>query len=268
VLDKEVPQDINILVIADMKNGLTDAEKANLDKYSARGGNLLIAGETRRQQVMNGVVAPFGVQFVPGMLVNPSRNSLPDFILSKPTKAGGDLVYLYDAMRKGKTVVTMPGAVGLEYTTDKGYDAVPLFVSDSTSWNEMETTNFIDDTVKLNPAAGEVQKSYVTGLALSRRVGKKMQKIVVLGDADCISNGEISISRQGVKATNYSVITGAFFWMSDNEVPIDVRRPNGTDDNIALDKNGMATTRVVLIWGFTGLLALCAIVIWVRRRGR
>jgi len=268
VLDKEVPQDINILVIADMKNGLTDAEKANLDKYSARGGNLLIAGEARRQHAMDELVAPFGVHFVPGMLVNPSRNFLPDFIISKPTKAAGELSYIYKEMRKRKTVVTMPTAVGLEYTTDKGFDAVPLFVSDSSSWNEMETTNFIDDTVKLNPAAGEVQKPYVTGLALSRKVGKKMQKIMIIGDADCISNGEISIARQGVQAANYSVITGAFFWMSDNEVPIDVRRPPSTDDNIALNKSSLSTTKTVLIWGLSGLLALCAIVLWIRRRGR
>jgi ABC-2 type transport system permease protein len=91
---------------------------------------------------------------------------------------------------------------------------------------------------------------------------------MVLGDADCISNGEISISRKGVLAANYSVITGAFYWMSDNEVPIDVRRPDSKDGKISLDKAGMSTTKIILMWAFPGLLALCAIVLWIRRRGR
>lgn len=267
-LDKEVPASINIMVIADMKSPLSPMEKSNLDKYIARGGNLLIAGEAKRQQAMDELIAPFGVRFVPGILVQPGESFLPDFIMAKPTSEAGNIAYIYGEMYKNKRVVTMPSAVGIDYETGKGFNAVPLFVSDSASWNEKETVNFIDDTVKLNPAAGEVQKPYVTGLALYRQVGKKTQKIMIIGDADCISNGEISISRQNVHASNYSVITGAFYWMSDNEVPIDVRRPSSTDDKIALDKNSMATTKKLLTWIFPGLLLMVAVVLWIRRRGR
>jgi ABC-2 type transport system permease protein len=267
-LDKEVPASIDIIVIADMKNKLTDIEKTNLDKYITRGGNLLIAGEAKRQQAMDELIAPFGVRFVPGILVNPDGNALPDFILAKPTSAAGELIYMYGEMYKRRRVVTMPSAVGLEYVTNKGFEVTPLFVSDSASWNEMETTNFIDDTVKLNKAIGEKRQSYATGLALSRKVGKKTQKIMILGDADCISNGEISISRQDVPASNYSVIMGAFYWMSDNEVPIDVRRPSFTDDAIDLDRGGMSITKTMLMWIFPGLLVLVALVLWIRRRGR
>lgn len=267
-LDKEVPADVNVMVIADMKNPLTDTEKINLDKYITRGGNLLIAGEAKRQQAMDALIAPLGVHFAPGTLVSSKDGFLPDFIISKPTKAAGKLIYLYDDMRKRSRVVTMPSTVGLEYTTDKGFAVTPLFVSDSASWNETETSNFIDDTVKLNPAAGEVQKSYATGLALSRKAGNKVQKIIILGDADCISNGEISISRQNVGAANYSLIMGAFYWMSDNEVPIDVRRPEFKDDKTSLDKQGMFNLKTTLVWVFPGILLLSALVLWIRRRGR
>ena len=267
-LNMEVPADVNIMVIADMKNALTDIEKTNLDQYIARGGNLLIAGEARRQQAMDALIAPFGVRFTPGTLVKTSDAFVPDFTISKPTKEAGKLIYVYDELRKRNRVVTMPSAVGLEYNTDKGFEVTPLFVTDSASWNETETTNFIDDTVKLNPAIGEIQKQYTTGLALTRKVGNKEQKIMVLGDADCISNGEISISRQNVWAANYSLITGAFYWMSDNEVPIDVRRPDFKDDKTSLDKQGMFTLKTAMVWAFPGILFLGALVLWIRRRGR
>jgi ABC-2 type transport system permease protein len=267
-LEQEVRGDINIIVIADMKNGLSAVEKTNLDKYIARGGNMLIAGDTKRQHAMDELVEPLGVRFVPGTLVHPPGDFQADFTISKPTKEADSLSYIYQNMHKRKLVVTMPGAVGLEYTKDKGFDVTPLFRADSATWNEVETTDFIDDTARLHPAAGEVQKPYATGLALSRKAGEKMQKIIILGDADCISNGEISIARNGVQAANYSVITGAFYWMSDNEVPIDVRRPPLPDDRILLDKKSMATTKLLLMWVFPATLALCAIVLWIRRRGR
>ncbi|AXY73110.1 ABC transporter [Paraflavitalea soli] len=268
VLTRAIPDDINIIVIADMRTALMPDEKVNLDKYVARGGNLFIAGEAKRQQAMDDLVAPFGVRFAPGVLVKKNDNFVANFTIARATPQAGSLSYVFGSMHKAKRVVTMPSAVGLEYTTDKGFAVTPLLTSDSLSWNEMETTDFIDDSVSLNPAIGEVQKAYPTAMALSRKVSSRTQKIVILGDADCISNGEISITRNNIPAVNYSILTGAFFWLSDNEVPIDVRRPDSTDDKISADKDGAFRIKVLLTWVFPGILAICAIVLWIRRRGR
>ena len=155
------------------------------------------------------------------------------------------------------------------YTRDKGFIVTPLFTSDTVNcWNEVETTDFVDDTVRLNPEAGEIEKIYTTALALTRKVGEKEQKIIILGDADCLSNGEISISRKGVRASNYSLITGSFFWMSDEEVPIDVRRPNPPDNAVRVGETGMYISKLGLMGLFPILLAIAAIIIWIRRRGR
>lgn len=44
----------------------------------------------------------------------------------------------------------MPTAVGIEQVADKGFRVTPLLVTDSTgSWNELETTNFVEDTFEL-----------------------------------------------------------------------------------------------------------------------
>lgn len=102
---------------------------------------------------------------------------------------------------------------------------------------ELETTDFVDDTVRLNPAIGEVEKSYPTIVALSRKVGNREQKILLTGDADCISNSEFN-RRVNVRTSNYTLITGSFFWLSDNEVPIDVRRPEFPDKGIYIGSVG------------------------------
>lgn len=132
----------------------------------------------------------------------------------------------------------------------------------------METTNFVDDTVRLNPVVGEVENSYPTALALLRKVGDKEQKIVILGDADCISNGEVSIYRKTVKASNFAVIAGVFYWLSDEVAPIDIRRPVPPDDMVYLSQKVMNGARIAFMWGYPGVLLLAAVFIWLRRRGR
>jgi ABC-2 type transport system permease protein len=283
-LDEEIPEGVNILVIADARHPMTPAEEAHLDAYIARGGNLVILGETRRQEVMNPLVARFGVRFMPGQLVKhaseeqpakagtskrPRNQFLADLILSRMTKEAREISYIYDNMYRNGNVVTMPGCVGLEYTMDKGYTVIPLLASDTLdSWNELETTNFIDDTVRVNPAIGEVARSFPTALALTRQVNGKEQRILITGDADCLSNAEISMWRANVRAANYNLIMGSFFWMSDNEVPIDVRRPTPPDNRFLVTGFNVKVSKYALMGLFPLLLLASCLVIWLRRRGR
>ena len=112
-------------------------------------------------------------------------------ILSYPTKEADSIAYDFGFMRRRRMVITTPSTAGLEQIADKGYTVTNMFTTDTIGvWNELETTDFIDDTVCLNPAIGEVEKIYNTVVALSRKVGNKEQKIILTGDADCISNGE------------------------------------------------------------------------------
>lgn len=268
-LTGEIPAVIKILVIADMRKELTDEEKEKLDRYIERGGNLVLIGENGYQKYMNSLVEPLGVSFVNGVLVQPSENYSPDMVLSRPTPESWELSYYFKGMAKWNSCATMPGCMGLEYVTDKGFTVTPLLVTDSTGvWNELETTNFIDDTVKLNPVVGEREQRYVTALALSRKIGEKEQKIVVLGDADCISNIELFKRREEIRAENYYIILGSFHWLSDGEAPVDVRRPLPIDNDIFLGKEGAKITKVAFTWVIPGLILLLALLVWIRRRSR
>ncbi|MFA6843209.1 MAG: ABC transporter, partial [Bacilli bacterium] len=90
---------------------------------------------------------------------------------------------------------------------------------------------------------------------------------ILTGDADCISSGELS-GRRHMRTSNYSLITGGFFWFSDNEVPIDVRRPRMPDDDIFVNKTGATFTKIFFDYLIPILLLLFGIIIWVRRKGR
>ena len=132
----------------------------------------------------------------------------------------------------------------------------------------METINFIDEPVVLNPAVGEKEDIYATGIALAREMNGREQRIIILGDADCISNAEHSIKRKGIPAYNYAVITGSFFWLSAGVAPFDVRRPKAVDNKVSVGMEGMGIVKIAFLWIFPILLLGIGILIWIRRKGR
>lgn len=270
-LTREIPDSISILVIADMKRPLSPEESENLDRYVARGGNLVIVGEHSRQEYMNPLIEPFGVRFMDNVLVAPSEDMAPDVINIHPTPEAVKLAYQFGILEKRKFLkATMSGAIGLSYVTDKGFNVYPLLKTDSTGvWNELETKNFIDDTVCYNPTIGEKEEIYTTGLALSRMIGDKEQKIVILGDADCLSNGELfKVRNEDHEPGNYYIILGTFYWLSDGEAPIDIRRPGSRDNKLFISKDGAAILKVAFNWIIPVLILIGGLFVWLRRRGR
>lgn len=289
-LDQEVPADVNIMVIAEMREPMTEIEKVHFDNYIARGGNLMIIGEPKRQKVMNPLVEQFGVKFMDGFLIQPSKekklveegqdnrnlgflagmvapaNPL-DLIVTRPTEAAKKLSYVFAQMHPA-FVITMPSTCGLEYSENKGFKVTPLLMSDSTCWNELETTDIVDQEVECNPAAGEVAKPYTLALALSRPMAGREQRIIVLGDADCLSDGEFNHKRAMLWATNYVLVQGGFDWLSNGEAPINITRPPSIDRKLFVSGGGAEVLQYMLIGGFPGLLLFLYLFIWLRRRGR
>ena len=151
---------------------------------------------------MGPVLADFGVQMVPGILVKPTKDFAPELIQTLPTREACEQIYYFGAILDQGYCVTMPSASALTYGGDKGFKLTPLFETDSLVWNELQTTDFVDDSVSLDVASGEVQQKYITSVALTRQVGEREQRIIILGDADCISNGELSMGRAGIRSAN------------------------------------------------------------------
>ena len=67
---------------------------------------------------------------------------------------------------------------------------------------------------------------------------------------------------------NYSVIIGSFYWLSHEEVPIDIRRPSTTDTELYVSEAGAIATKIGFMGVLTAFLIFMALFIWIRRRGR
>ena len=267
-LRKRIPEDIVIVVIPDPKVAFTPEEEVVLQEYIDRGGNLFVLGEPRNREVLNPALRKFfGLELTP-VLVGGAlqfKTSSPDVLGCLPTEWAK--TNLPDLRRTYE--LAMLGTSGVESVEDKGFELHPITETDSRSdyWTEVETTDYVDDTVRFNPAAGEVSKRFATVMGLTRQVGEKEQRIIISGDADVLSNNAFIVNT-GLRSINGTLMLGGCYWMSEGLAPIDVSRPMTTDNKVDVSVSGLTYIK----WGFLGVFPLLVLGIavyqWIRRRGR
>lgn len=262
----DIPADIDVLVIADLRKALTDDELIQVKRYIERGGNLVVLGEPHRPEYIAPVLEQLGLAFVPGVLVQPHEGYAADYLWVTFTPEGAELEPIFARMVELNNVLTMPSATAIYETENVGFEAIPVFTTGTMKcWNELETKNFSLEDPTLNEAIGEKENAYVTGYALRRDVKGKEQRVFVLGDADCISNAELGVDRE-FRRSNYALIDGMFRWLVYDEYPIDISRPAAKDNDVYLTPAGYAWVKIFLRWVCPAILVLLGCLIWFSRR--
>ena len=266
-LDKdEIDDSIQVLVISDLREPLSDVAMNNVQKYIDRGGNLFILGEYNREVNMNKLVASLGVKFEEGVVVNKNEYTSPTVLVGFFTPEAAKKYPKYEKLQKYDYVVALPTAQAIDYSGVKDFEVTPVLVSDQDAWIEKETTDFVDGEFEYNPEAGEKKGVHAVLVTLSRKVGDKEQRIVISGDADVVANEALTSQFTGISASNYSIINGSFRWLSNEQFPVDTRRADYIDTSLRLPKG----CRSWVNWGsmcvFPLLICMLGIVVIFRRK--
>ena len=278
IAENDIPEDVNILLIADPQEAYSEAEIQRISDYLAKGGNAMIAGKPFAREKLNPIMDMVGVSFVDGILVQESKDYAQNLII-------GDIAY--DALKVSQSLIAAiykknnivgENAMALDVTkaSEKGFEVINMVTTDSLSndkrrvLNELQVTDFENEKAVFNPEKGEKElKSAPLAVALTRNVADKEQRIVVLGNADMIANVELMKSRSGVRASNYTLITESFRYLSQDEFPIYAPRPAGPDTDLLYLKR---EARLWVKWIFNlvipGLIALFGIFLLIRRKSR
>ena len=278
IAENDIPEDVNILLIADPQEAYSEAEIQRISDYLAKGGNAMIAGKPFSREKLNPIMDMVGVSFVDGILVQESKDYAQNLII-------GDIAY--DALKVSQSLIAAiskknnivgENAMALDVTkaSEKGFEVINMVTTDSLSndkkrvWNELQVTDFENEKAVFNPEKGEKElKSAPLAVALTRNVAEKEQRIVVLGNADMIANVELLKSRSGVRASNYTLITESFRYLSQDEFPIYAPRPAGPDTDLLYLKR---EARLWVKWIFNlvipCLIALFGIFLLIRRKSR
>lgn len=263
-----IPDHIQILVVADPREPLADAEVAEMERYIESGRNLIIAADPGSQQNANRVAELVGGRFISGRLSVPQGDLQQDLVLARLTTSAVKTYPDLRALSSHGNRVTMPGAVHVTGSREKGFAPLTLLASASDGWNELQTTDFVNDVAHPDTLSGESIGAKSVALQMTRKVGDRTQKVLLLGDSDCFSNGELTRQRYAVSSSNFPFLYKMFQWLTDGRFPVDTPRANGTDNSLRI---GFETLPFVK-WGFTLVLPLlmlaAALLIIIRRKSR
>lgn len=271
-LEQVVPENIDIIVLADMKSALSDTEMKHFEEYLERGGNIFILGEPKRQKFMNPIVEHLGLRFADGIIVKPSATALDDLIAANITQDAVKVSENYIRYQRRGYAIMTPSACAVEVIdTTKGFQITEVLASASQgSWVEKQTTDFINEKSTLDPKTGEVEKANSIMLYLTRPVASKgkEQRIFVIGDADCISTMELIQNRPDFRSSNFTLITETFRNMSYGEFPVEALRVNAPDNKILIKQSQMIWIKIALMWIIPLLLIGGCIALLVSRKRR
>ena len=88
----DIPSNINILLIAEMRSSMSSKEQEIIDRFLERGGNMMIMGDVGRQEVMNPLLRKVGLKLLPGIIAQPSDVNPGDLVLAKATQIAADSI--------------------------------------------------------------------------------------------------------------------------------------------------------------------------------
>lgn len=222
----DIPATTSVLAIADPKTAIPPAAQAKLDQYIASGRNLFVITEPGSRKVLKPTLQQLDIQQGEAPVQEESRDYAPDFILARFADSAGGIAPRLAAFKADSGVVSMVGAVNLQYGQENGFHTIPLLVA---------------------------KNGQALAIAAERKVQDKTQRIIVTGDADFMSTGELA--RRKPSVWNQAMITELFRWFTYGEFPVNTGAIK-SKDVIDSDDKGILTMRVF----FFGVIPVCLLI--------
>jgi len=251
-----IPSDLAALIVADPFGEYSEEHSQKLNRYIEAGGNLLIAGEPGKQSVLNPLLERFGIGFKMGTLLQESKEFELDLIQAKVAKEASQIGFDFSE----KDPISLPGAVGITLESTGEFDVFPVLkIDQKTVWNKEGFFDLETDTIAFDPGS-DLRYEGPVAVAAIRDIADKEQKIIVIGDADFMSNGELG--RFNLSTKNYEFTFKMFEWFSNGEFPIDTTRPDAIDNTILVTQEEISWFEIFFLGflpvtlGFAGAFTL------------
>lgn len=290
-----IPADISALVLADPKTALESSTLAKLEQYIAKGGNLFVLGEPGKHEILNPVLRQLGVQQMKGQLVQLDADETPDKITPYMLKATLDIIQQDEQDRRMQYESKVPdianksgmvGAAALAYREDGPFNIKPLLktlpdepkaVSNKVLGSDIGLTpaqkaarvpvqrktwlkrgRLVTDSVPpvFTPQEGDIKApSFVTAISLTRQINNKQQRVIVLGDADCMTH------------MRGPLFGNSFYnWFDYGEHPVFIPIRRYKDNLLTVTGPTAKILSIACVWVLPGLLLLTGSILLIRRK--
>lgn len=266
---QDIPYDsLNIaaLVLADPKTALSDTVKNKIQQYIDKGGSFMALGEPRKEDILNSVISPLGIELAKGNLVQITKDNPPDVLFPYLTKDALNMaeeqVYV-SAKENGNDRIWLQMETAAPFAVNGNHDfkVNPIMVTDTTVW--LKKGVLVRDSVPpvFNPKEGDRKDgSYALAVALTRKKGNTEQRIIAVGDADFMSNKIMGRGSSGF------FVRSLFSWLDHNEYPIYGPKHPPKDNMLIISSKVAEIEKVIFIWIIPGLFVLIGTIILIRRK--
>lgn len=192
----DIPVNTHLVVVSTPEIPLFPGEAERLAQYLDRGGNLLWLVDPGPLNGLEVLADQLGIGLLPGTVVDAGAAAFePD---SPAVAVIAD--YPDDALAAGLTKpALLPGAQAFETRVAPGWTLESYLTSTKDSWNE---TGKIQGDVYRDEIVGEQAGPLPVVLALTRTLeeGDRVQRVLVVGDGDFLSNAQIGAQGNGALA--------------------------------------------------------------------
>ncbi|MBP1650752.1 MAG: transporter permease subunit [Bacteroidetes bacterium] len=256
----------DVLVISDPKSLLNNAIIDSVKQYIDRGGNAMFYAEPGKQFIMNPILNHVGVNADEGTIVKINPQDMPHkfagLIAKKGTEMADEQPFFY--LRNGivnACFTNIAGASVLSYSDTTGFkvEQITTLQNNANTWVERGVLVVDSAAPIFNTAEGDyrTEAPYPVGLLLTRKIGNKLQKIIISSDADMMSSAKADGKDYGNAFYSYTV---------DNRYPVYHNFKVPTDIWLTIKKAPAQTLKMVLQYVIPALILAAGIVILIRRK--
>ena len=261
----KVPDNTDLLVIANPRVALAGPAALQIVDYLERGGNLLWLLEPDENNGLDALADALSIRLLPGVIVDGASQA---FGIQDPSFVAVSRYPDHPALGGFELGTLFPQPLALAQLSPARWDFKSILQSSTQSWNEtghIPKAGEAAGDVRYDGKDGEIAGPLDFGFALTRlspRPGEREQRVVVIGDGDFLSNSYLG------NAGNRELGTRLFDWLLADDGLIDVPERSAEDRMIGLSETALAVLGFGFLLGLPILLAGSGLLIWRRRRRR
>ncbi len=237
VENNHIPDNTTAIIIASPESAWLDGEIEIIKGYIADGGNLLWLAEPNSNQFMSGLAETLGVEFIPGVIIDPNAQQLgindPQFLLITD--------YANNAIGQATSGVTLfPKAVALESSPDNtDWQYLPQLTTQENVWTEAGDKQPYHFDLG-SDTAGPLNIAYLLTRTEENSDHEREQRIAIIGDGDFLSNTYLG------NGSNLQLGMAMMNWLAEDDELISIPVKTTLDNQLNLSQ----TQSIIIGLGF------------------
>ena len=250
---QDVPDNANVLVIAQPRAEVLKGEGEKLKRFLERGGNLLWLIDQEPMRGLQPLAEYLGLQLTPGVVVDPAAAELRIPVTIALAASYGvhpitDNFALNTAFPFARQIATKP--------ENGDWRSTQLVEVAQRGWIE---TGDLEKNVHFDKDR-DVHGPVIVAATLERKVKDKSQRVVVVGTSQFLSNQYVGM------LANLDLGTNMLNWLAEDENLISVQPRSRVDTELSLGRTGLTFIGLWFLLVLPAAFLVIGGMVWWRRR--